>query len=173
MSIYSISASLACQGIKHTVVAADPEANYQHAWLQLLATVEEAQIHAQNAHWNVRGNNFMEIHKYFEDVIGFFQSSQDAVAEMLKSIDIDYLIPNGAKKLLSHSLIAELSDKEVTSPRGNLKMLLKIINVLRKHVHEMNALAEENKHVGGLNYLGELAQELDKRRWFTKAFLKA
>lgn len=171
--IYLLSARLQATGSACTVVAASPETQYIGEWLKLLASFKDFTYRMQVAHWNVRSSKFKEMHELFQDWYNNSFMYEDQSAEQVKMLDINYEIPSEQSALLSMSVIkADRTDNKETRPRVFLVELLGCLRSLKAQVDVINKLAEQNKDIGGIDLLGQMAGALNKGIWFVLAYLK-
>lgn len=177
IDLKQLAKSLSGYGVTASVVVADEGSSgsgtgYIQLWLSLLGTIKSLTWIAQVSHWNVVGSEFVPVHEWFGKQYDLLFSAQDTVAEHIKTLDPDFMIPFDAER---HSLLANTaqnsgSDSEarnlITGYRDDLR-------VLKSQIAELNKSAGDENDVGGADLLGGLAGNIDKEMWFAKSMLKS
>lgn len=167
LSGYGVTASV--------VVVADADENINNAyvqlWLSLLGTAKSLTWTAQLSHWNLSGLDFLQIHEWLGKQYQFLFDAQDTVAEHIKTLDIDFVIPFDTER---HSRLAELAHNAGSSV--DIHNLLTVyrddLRVLKAQIAELNKAAGDENDAGGADFLGSFAGEVDKSLWFVKSLLK-
>jgi starvation-inducible DNA-binding protein len=59
---------------------------------QVLVDLIELHLQGKQAHWNVVGSNFRDLHLQLDEVVDFARASSDIVAERMRSLDA---VPDG------------------------------------------------------------------------------
>lgn len=59
---------------------------------QVLVDLIELHLQGKQAHWNVVGSNFRDLHLQLDEVVDFARTSSDIVAERMRSLDA---VPDG------------------------------------------------------------------------------
>ncbi|WP_293781568.1 Dps family protein [uncultured Aeromicrobium sp.] len=78
---------------------------------QLHVDLIDLHIQAKQAHWNVVGKNFRDLHLQLDEVVDAAREFSDTVAERMRAI---YVVPDGrAKTVAAQSSLAEFPAGEV------------------------------------------------------------
>lgn len=122
----------------------------------------------RNYHWNVVGENFQELHKFFESQYDALDVSIDDIAERVRSLG--HFSLGSLKDFLS---VARLSEKgDATSAKKMLKSLLDdhetIIQILRKDIATTN---DKLNDAGTADFLTGLLEQHEKMAWMIRAYL--
>lgn len=122
----------------------------------------------RNYHWNVVGENFQELHKFFETQYDALDISIDDIAERVRSLG--HFSLGSLKDFLS---VARLSEKgDATSAKKMLKSLLDdhetIIQILRKDIVTAN---DKLNDAGTADFLTGLLEQHEKMAWMIRAYL--
>lgn len=122
----------------------------------------------RNYHWNVVGDNFQELHKFFESQYDLLDVSIDEIAERVRSLGHYSL--GSLKDFLA---VARLSEKgEAASAKKMLKNLLDdhetLIQILRKDVKTTNDNLDD---AGTADFLTGLLEQHEKMAWMIRAYL--
>ncbi len=120
----------------------------------------------RNFHWNVKGQNFFQLHEKFEELYEDAKLKIDEIAERILTLRAqpvsnfsDYLqlsnIKEASSDLVDHDMVsAILSDYEI---------LLNQLNIVTK-------LAEDTEDNGTLDITGTYIGELEKTSWMLHAW---
>lgn len=135
----------------------------------LLADEFTLYVKTRNAHWNVTGPGFSELHKFFEEQYTLLDEVIDEVAERVR--------------MLGHFAVATLADyRQLTrltedkidfgKQESFLRTLLDdhetIIRVLRSDV---TRTSDEYKDLGTSDFLTGLMERHEKMAWMLRAYL--
>ena len=126
-------------------------------------------IKTRKSHWNVTGENFMELHKLFENQYKQLEESIDEIAERIGKLG-DKTIGT-MHEYLKLSSIKESPGKYASS-KETLKELLTdhetIIVLLRKNIEESGV---KNKDVGTADFLTGLMEQHETTAWILRRYL--
>lgn len=122
----------------------------------------------RNAHWNIVGSNFMELHKFFEGQYEALDEIVDSVAERVRSLGHYSL--GSMKDFLKLTHLSEevaLSDEKVA-----LKTLLEshetVIMNIRKDIITIN---DNYKDLGTADFITGIMEEHEKMAWMLRSYL--
>ncbi len=122
----------------------------------------------RNAHWNIEGNNFMELHKFFEGQYEAIDETIDSVAERVRSLGHYSL--GSLKDFLEITHLSE--DKELSDQKSALKALLEshetIICNCRKDLVTIN---DKYKDLGTADFITGIMEEHEKMAWMLRSYL--
>ena len=86
-------------------------------------------------HWNVEGAEFLEVHRFLQEVYEDVEDAADAVAERLQALGG---VPHGSMTALSEHATVDPEDEDVydvrTSLENDLEMMGDIIESYRQHI---------------------------------------
>lgn len=136
---------------------------------KLLADEYVLYTKTRNYHWNVEGDNFMEMHKFFESQYEELDEIIDEVAERIRKIG-----HYSEARLKDFLGLTRLEEPGYTNDQAmQLKNLLEdhetIIKSLRKNI---TAFADENKDLGSSDFVTGLMQKHETMAWFIRSYLK-
>lgn len=122
-------------------------------------------------HWNLKGDNFMELHKVFENQYVQVQEAIDEIAERVSQL--------GGIAIGTSSEFADLSSLKENpgkNPTDNMEMVKEllqdheiIIQSLRKDVDEVG---ETLKDQGTADFLTGLMEDHEKMAWILRRYFK-
>jgi len=122
----------------------------------------------RNYHWNVEGSNFMEMHKFYENLYAELEEVIDVVAERIRSIG-----HYSQGRLKDFIQLTNLQEQDYTSDqKKQLQNLLEdhetIIRYLRREIATFN---DKLKDQGNGDLLTGLMKQHEKWAWFIRSYL--
>ncbi|MDX1445146.1 DNA starvation/stationary phase protection protein [Lishizhenia sp.] len=133
----------------------------------LLATY---QIHYQNLralHWNIRGNDFFEIHAKYEELYLRTQTIIDDLAERILTLEAQPL--HSYQAYLDKAVIAE--NEHIAEARVGMSYVVRAQEELLKLEREILALSAELEDEGTNSLASDLIGEKEKTNWMFKAWI--
>jgi starvation-inducible DNA-binding protein len=133
----------------------------------LLATY---QVHYQNLralHWNIKGQNFFELHVKYEEMYNRTQIIIDEIAELLLTSGVKPL--HRFQDYINSSLIKE--NATIHEGKPGMEYILTAQKTLLELEKEILVLSEaiENESVNGM--MSDLIREKEKSCWMINAWL--
>lgn len=122
-----------------------------------------------NLHWNVVGRNFLQIHKFTEELYERFLEQIDEVGEMLKARK-EYPIKS-LKEALELTKLDELDMQDYTE-REAMEILERDFRELSGLILDVRAEAEKEKDFEVVAKFDEYYSVISKYTWFVKAMLR-
>ncbi len=126
-------------------------------------------VNGKQAHWHVRGANFIGVHELLDQVVDHAQDYADLAAERVVALGlpIDARIQTVAEKTGAALMPAGFvkSDEMISSVIAQIDVALAVVN---KAVKELDAIDQTSQDVAI-----EIARGLDKDRWFLFAHIAA
>ena len=124
-------------------------------------------VNGKQAHWHVRGANFIGVHEFLDALVAHAQEWADMAAERIVALGlpVDARLSTVAAKTTAQDLTAGFSqsDKTITEIIGQIDAALVSINTA---VAELDELDQTSQDVAI-----EIARGLDKDRWFLFAHI--
>ena len=123
----------------------------------------------RNYHWNVEGDNFMELHKFYESQYKELEEIIDEVAERIR-----YLGHYAEGRLKDYLKLTRLAEEDYTSDQKiQLNNLLSehesnIINIRK----EIDVIGDKYKDAGTADFITGIMKEHEKMAWFLRSYLK-
>ena len=133
----------------------------------LLASYE---IHYQNLrslHWNVKGNNFFELHLKYEELYTRTQVIIDEVAERILTLGTTPI--SRFSDYLQHSNIPE--NELISDGIKGMNYILKAQNSLLQLERMIINQANKNEDEGTATLMSDLVREKEKTNWMFAAWL--
>jgi starvation-inducible DNA-binding protein len=134
----------------------------------LLADEYVLYTQTRNAHWNITGSNFIELHKFFESQYEILDVIIDDVAERVRSIG--HFSLGTLKDFLSIARISE--NEELSKEKEAIQALLAghetIIQALRK---EISNIGDKYADFGTADFITGIMEQHEKMAWMLRAYL--
>jgi len=123
----------------------------------------------RNAHWNVGGTNFLELHTFFKVKYEFLDDMIDKIAIRVRSLG--HFALGSLSDYLSVTHIIE--DKHnFANPKQIIQTLVDdhelIIRIIRQ---EIIPAADKYKDLGTVDFVTDLMEQHEKMAWMHRAFL--
>lgn len=137
---------------------------------KVLANGNILYIKLRKFHWNLSGDNFMELHLLFEDQYTAVAEAVDEVAERISTL--------GGTAIGTTSEFAEQSELkespgEVPNTQGMLKELVSDHETIVKSLREyLDKCEEEYNDAGTADFLTALMQQHEKMAWKLRKYFK-
>lgn len=123
----------------------------------------------RNYHWNVEGDNFIELHEFYERLYNELDEVFDEVAERIRMLG--HYSQGRLKDFLK---VTTLEEEEYTNDqKKQLQNLLDdhetLIRLLRKDIDDLD---EKNHDAGNTDYITGLMEKHEKWAWMIRSYLK-
>ncbi len=128
--------------------------------------VLNAKLH--NIHWNVEGKEFMQVHKFTEEIYEDLFEKLDEIAELLKMKGEMPLV-----KMNDYADKATISEEDSRSfqTEESLELVLEDLKEMKKMATEIRNAADED---GDFQVVGEMEEHVDYyslKIWFVESML--
>lgn len=136
---------------------------------QRLADCIDLQTHCKQAHWNVKGPNFIALHKLFDEVNGEVEEYVDLLAERI--VQLGGVANGTARQVASASTLIDYPPALVSGAQHVAALsdsLSQFGRTARMGIEEMNELEDANS----ADILTEISRGTDKWLWFVEAHLE-
>lgn len=129
--------------------------------------LEALVVNGKQAHWHVRGNNFIGVHELLDTVVAHAQEWADLAAERIVALGlpVDARVQTVAEKTTTPAMTAGFrqADETITEVIGQIDAALKSVNTAVKELDELDQTSQD--------VAIEIARGLDKDRWFLYAHI--
>lgn len=119
-------------------------------------------VNTKQAHWHVRGANFMGVHVFLDDVVAHAQDAADTVAERVVALGlpVDGRVETVAKRASTPEMKPgfQQSSNTVAEVVAQLDATLEVVN---SAIEGLDAIDLPSQDI-----VIAIAQQLDKDRWF-------
>ncbi|MEM8719049.1 MAG: DNA starvation/stationary phase protection protein Dps [Cyanobacteria bacterium P01_G01_bin.39] len=135
---------------------------------QTLAATLDLKTQTKQAHWNVKGMDFYQLHELFDEMATELEEYVDMVAERVTALGGTAL--GTARIAASESILEEYALDAVTGAE-HVKALADRYGVYAKHVREAIDATDDLGDADTADLYTEISRTVDKRLWFLEAHL--
>lgn len=155
------------QQVQATSVDATMAAGTAQFLSPVVLGLESLVVNAKQAHWHVRGANFIGVHELFDTVVAHAQDWADTAAERIVALGlpVDSRVQTVASKVADTAVPAGFSQWDVTI-RALIADIDLILVDVQTAIDELDAIDLSSQDVAI-----EIKRGLDKDRWFLYAHL--
>lgn len=134
---------------------------------KVLANQHITYMKLRNFHWNVIGKDFLELHKFFEELYTDLARDIDVIAERIRALDI-----NTKATFAEYLQLADLKEAAGhPAPQLMVKELLDDYEFLATHLRESAATCAEIGDTGNEDILIGLMEKHEKAAWILRSIL--
>ena len=134
----------------------------------LLATYQVHYQKLRNFHWNISGDDFFEMHEYFERVYNSAKVNIDDIAERIKTLGIKPY--STLQKYIDHSHINEV--EEVLPSKEMARSIVRDYEILIACIIDCHGIASANGDLATIKLLMNLSDEIEKHHWMLRTWSK-
>ena len=135
---------------------------------QTLATTIDFKTQVKQAHWNVKGLDFYQLHELFDEMAAELEEYIDMVAERITALGGTAM--GTVRMAASGSLIPEYPT-DIVDGVEHVSALADRYAAYAKHVREAIDKTEELGDADTADLYTEISRTIDKRLWFLEAHL--
>lgn len=119
----------------------------------------------KQAHWNIVGPNFRDLHRNFDDVVEIAREGSDTIAERMRAL---HVAPDGRTDVVSATTtLPELPAGEILSSDA-VDLVVKSIEATTRTIREVHD-AVDSADPSTADLLHELINKLEQQAWFIAA----
>ena len=133
-----------------------------------LGTLEAYRVKAQGFHWNVEGDNFIQLHKLFGNIYEDADDAIDTLAEHIRTLEV--YAPGSMKRFLELSAIKE--QEKIPKAMLMVEELIKDSEIILGHLDKCFAEATKDNKQGIANFIADRQAAQAKYLWMLKSFAK-
>lgn len=134
----------------------------------LLANYELFYQNLRGLHWNIKGQNFFELHLKFEEFYKDASTKIDEIAERILTLEGEPL--HTYSDYLKTTEVKE--EKNVTDGTQGVEIIVKNFSILIKKERDILSLAADANDEGTLSLMSDYISETEKTLWMLNAYLK-
>lgn len=135
---------------------------------QALAELIDLQLQAKQAHWNVKGPNFIALHELFDTVAADASGFADSVAERVAALGGQ---AEGTVNVVGRRTTLPAYPVEIAAGRDHVEALSTSMAVVGKSIRGSIERAVELDDADTADLFTEVSRELDKKLWFVESHL--
>jgi starvation-inducible DNA-binding protein len=136
-------------------------ANLERALVDLI----ELHLQGKQAHWNVVGTNFRDLHLQLDELVDFAREASDTIAERMRALDA---APDGrSDTVVAATSLPQISAEEINTTEGVDLITTSIyaaVDTLRTVRHPVEAEDPSTADI-----LDQLIEGLEKLAWLIKS----
>ena len=135
---------------------------------KVLVDLIDLQLVGKQAHWNVVGPNFRDLHPNLDEVVSIARAGSDEVAERMRAL---HSTPDGRSKVVSaYSSLPDFAPGEVGTHEAIRVMVQAVEATVRTMRNVYPTVDEEDTSSTGI--LDDLILKLEQQAWFLSAELR-
>ncbi|MDQ3798132.1 MAG: DNA starvation/stationary phase protection protein Dps [Acidobacteriota bacterium] len=135
-----------------------------------LADASDLKSQAKQAHWNVKGIHFFQLHELFDQVAQAVEAHMDLIAERATALGGTAF---GTVRVAAQNSTLSEYPLEITDGTAHVDALSTALadfgNVVRRNIDETNDLGDADT----ADLFTEVSREIDKLLWFVEAHIQA
>lgn len=135
---------------------------------QTLAATLDLKTQTKQAHWNVKGKDFYQLHELFDEMATELEEYVDMVAERATALGGTAL---GTARIAAVNSILPEYDLDAVGGMEHVTALADRYAAYGKHLREAIATTEEWGDADTADLYTEISRTIDKRLWFLEAHL--
>jgi starvation-inducible DNA-binding protein len=135
-----------------------------------LADAIDLQTQCKQAHWNVKGPDFIALHKLFDEVNEAVEEYVDLIAE--RAVQLGGVADGTARVVAKRSSLPEYAAKEGDG-RAHVEALSAVLSAFGKVVRAEIDRSNELSDADTADLFTEVSRGIDKWLWFVEAHLQA
>lgn len=135
---------------------------------QTLAATLDLKTQTKQAHWNVKGMNFYQLHELFDEIATELEEYTDMVAERVTALG--GVAMGTARLAAERSILPEYALDAVVGVE-HVTALADRFGVYAKHLREAIDQTDELGDADTADLYTEVSRTVDKRLWFLEAHL--
>ncbi len=137
---------------------------------QTLAVTLDLKTQVKQAHWNVKGRYFFQLHELFDQLATEIETFVDLFAERVTTLGGTAL---GTARLAAQNSILPEYPYDITNGVDHVRALVERYALFAKHLREnIDKTTEWNDAVTADMYT-QVGRDIDTRLWFLEAHLQA
>lgn len=135
-----------------------------------LSDALDLEAQTKQAHWNVKGPHFLQLHQLFDSVHDEIEQFVDLLAERITTLGH---VADGRVTTTASATTLYGYPIEATGGEAHLKALAGSLGAFGKAVREAIAQAETIGDADTADLFTQISRETDKQLWFLEAHLQA
>lgn len=133
----------------------------------LLSNLQVLYINTRGFHWNIKGDNFFELHLKFEELYTDLQLKIDEVAERI--LTLGHVPDHSYSDYLRHAKIKEV--KNLANGKEALKSVMDNLSILLEEEREILQLSAEANDEGTNALMSDYIRQQEKLVWMFCSYL--
>lgn len=134
-----------------------------------LASTADLYNQLKQAHWNVKGMNFIALHLLFDQIAEEVEDQVDVIAERITALGGTAL---GTTQTIGENTVLRVYPTNIFQAKDHLEHLIHNVGILAEHAEEIMKFTEEVGDMSTNDVYIDLARLLEKNLWFLEAHLQ-
>jgi starvation-inducible DNA-binding protein len=135
-----------------------------------LAATSDLKTQVKQAHWNVKGTDFYQLHELFDEIAAELEEYVDMIAERVTALG-GYAMGT-ARMAAANSILPEYPT-DILAGMEHVTALADRFAPYAKHLREAIDKTDELGDLDTADLYTEVSRTIDKRLWFLEAHLQA
>jgi starvation-inducible DNA-binding protein len=135
-----------------------------------LADALDLAAQAKQAHWNVKGPNFIALHELFDKLHELVSGQVDMIAERITALGGT---ARGTLRTAARASTLAAYPEEITSGRDHLGALAERVAAFGATVRAAITATTKLDDAGTADLFTEISRDIDQQLWFLEAHLQA
>ncbi|PAX52303.1 DNA starvation/stationary phase protection protein Dps [Brunnivagina elsteri] len=136
---------------------------------QTLAATSDLQSQTKQAHWNVKGSDFFQLHELFDELAGELEEFIDMLAERITALG-GYAM--GTVRMAAANSILPEYPTDILVGMEHVTALADRFAAYGRHVRDAIAQTDDLGDADTSDLYTEVSRTIDKRLWFLEAHLQ-
>jgi starvation-inducible DNA-binding protein len=137
---------------------------------QRLASAVDLQMQLKQAHWNVKGPNFIGLHQLFDQVAEAVEDYVDQIAERV--VQLGGVAEGTVRMAASHTRLPEYSP-EISEGAAHVEGVARALSTFGQEARNTIDEANELDDADTADLFTEISRGIDKWLWFVEAHSQA
>ena len=151
-------------------ISADRRANLVALLNQTLADTLDLKTQVKQAHWNVKGMQFIALHEMFDGFATILEGYVDMVAERVTALGG---VAMGTARIAARDSSLSEYDLNAVSGEAHVRALAQQYSHYAAAVRAAISTAEANDDADTADLYTEISRQIDKDLWFLEAHLQS
>ncbi|MBP0021894.1 MAG: DNA starvation/stationary phase protection protein Dps [Cyanobacteria bacterium SBLK] len=135
---------------------------------QTLASSLDLKTQTKQAHWNVKGTDFIQLHELFDEMASELEEFVDMVAERITALGA---VAKGTARVAAETSILPEYPLDAVGGKEHLIALADRYAAYGKHLREAIDKTDAAGDADTADLYTEISRAIDKRLWFLEAHL--
>lgn len=135
-----------------------------------LADAIDLKLQAKQAHWNVKGPNFIALHELFDEIAGVVDGHVDDLAERITALGG---VAEGTSQVVAKRTSLDGYPLEATAGKQHLDALANALSTFARLTREAIDTCDDVGDKVTADLFNEITGSIDKQLWLVEAHLQA
>jgi starvation-inducible DNA-binding protein len=135
---------------------------------QTLAVTLDLKTQTKQAHWNVKGLDFYQLHELFDEMAAELEEYVDLVAERVTALGGTAL---GTARVAAANSILDEYPLDAIDGKEHIEALADRYATYARHLRDAIAVSDDAGDADTADLYTEVSRAIDKRLWFLEAHL--